>query len=643
VPNANVAVIERARSCVEAQPVLDAAGFLVGASALRQCAGEYKLLSAPVSREAAAAMYLAWLAVEGEYRVAPSTISGLNLKGWARAALQQIGFWTGNSGGSSPLETAIKNLLERPGRLTRIFKVRSGFDTLTYTARRLPDGERDRFVTEHIPCAAGLSGTAFGPSLAGGLCPLFLFGKTADALDWAERCAWAGSAQPLYWVSTDVSSERQVSFARAAEARVRERANDCLRRIGAELGWSAEEIAQWHARVERISFPAQRRRLTGAPESADLEMTVPGLVYLLQDEMRLLVGAPPTSTNQLTISAEAQRRAHERVLQILPQIEPKLAELCFTDCDGGNRPADVLAVLAEIVGDRLLVRLAVSNSHFLLSGPIERTENGARRARTDRSVGSTNKPWLLVRLLAETRLRQLCNQVPVGAAGRANDTGRQPCADGQGFVDLRRAIARSLNPPFADAVNRLGGAGSLTAYFEALGFDVAAGLTGAEFVDGLVLGYRVTASPAVLMRNMAALYRGYLGEEPASSLPSMLVHGSGVNRFSWSEVGVNVLHLREAGALLATPIGDPDGTLRSLAPVLTRHGCGRAIGKTGTTDSTVVQAVRDKLVLSAFQCGTRRYVAFGLIGSPSVNVPLGQIQASHVVRLIDALLATHNR
>lgn len=65
------------------------------------------------------------------------------------------------------------------------------------------------------------------------------------------------------------------------------------------------------------------------------------------------------------------------------------------------------------------------------------------------------------------------------------------------------------------------------------------------------------------------------------------------------------------------------------------------IGKTGTSDSSVRSAVRDKIMMSAFACRGRRYVAFALIGSPSMDIPLGRIQAGDLAHLIDALLSAH--
>lgn len=301
--------------------------------------------------------------------------------------------------------------------------------------------------------------------------------------------------------------------------------------------------------------------------------------------------------------------------------------------------ADYLVVVAEIDGGRLLIRNAISNAHFLLAGPITQGQHGYVRARTTRSVASTNKVPLIVDL-ARADIENLCDQYPVGINHPARKSGPPPCADGRGMVALDQATARSLDGAFGDAVNRLG-IDETKKLFRGLGYDFDASLTDKAWTDGLVLGFRVTAAPEIMLRNLAALYRGAIGEAPVSSLPTFLADSAPEQPFDWRSLGFTAGQLTKAAGYLARPVTAANGTLASLAPVLARHGCTAPIlGKTGTSESTATAtAVRDKLVLGGFTCGSRHFVTVALIGGRTVDTDLGDgIRATEVVALIDALL-----
>lgn len=228
--------------------------------------------------------------------------------------------------------------------------------------------------------------------------------------------------------------------------------------------------------------------------------------------------------------------------------------LCLTICTDQQVQANLAAVLVEIRGRQLAIVQAVTNSHFLLTGPIAEVNGAYERAPTNRSVGSTNKAWLVAKLVAEG-YQTLCNRVPVGFRDEheAVDAGDQSCADGRGVVSLREATARSLNFAFADAVRKIG-IPNTKEYFRNLGFDFDPQLKGRQWVDGLVLGYRVTAAPIVLMRNLAAFYRGYRGETPLSCLPSLTVTAEAAGCFDWRDIGVTTAVLQHAGSVLSAPI-----------------------------------------------------------------------------------------
>lgn len=645
IPNSAIAEIEAAEACTKAHPILDASGTLSGISPEKACAGSQKYLSSPVPANAARNMRIALEAVEGSYHTGWQTILGLNWHGWIRAVAHSVHITdAGTGGGSDPLETAIKNLRQHPGRLSLWEKFRSGFHTVTFVARELPDERRDAFAIENFPCTRSLSGSAFGPSLAGGLCPNYLFAKDPGSLTWAEFCFWASTGTPQYLITGAGADAEQAEIARTAESRIRERAKTCIARIAGGLGWSSRDVTDWEARVDALELPADRRKQDSVPESVDPGVTLPGLGYVLSDELRLT--DRPDSAIRLNVSGLAQREAYARAIDALKKAERRLAPgLCLVTCGANLKPADYLGVIAEIDGPNLRIRDAVSSGHFLLAGPMKAVQNGYIRTPSTRGEGSTNKAWIAVKSVA-AGIHILCNDFPVGISKPIQKYGPPPCADGRGLVDLNEAVARSLNGAFGDAVAKLGVA-PMKDYFRAIGFTFEdAGLTDREWTDGLVLGFRVTAAPVILLRNMAALYRGANGEEPESSLPAVLADSPPVAPFNWRSVGLTPEKLREAATYLSRPITAANGTLVALRPVLARHGCaGPVVGKTGTSESTATDtAVRDKLVLAGFTCGSRRFVVFGLIGSPAIDVDLGTgIRAADVVSLLDALLPPANK
>lgn len=642
LPNGAINRIDTARACVNVRPIVDANGMLVGVSSVRDCNTLRFFLSAPVSAQAAQSMHMAWRALEGEYRVSSHTISGLNVRGLGRAVLESLTGASRQTGGSAPLEIATKNLLGHPGSLSALQKIRSIYDTLTYTARQLGDNrERDRFVAENIPCVRGTEGTEFGYPLAGQLCSLFLFHKSADDLDWAERCVWTAAANKLWQVTGAATSPAKTTEAKMSQVRIRSRAIICLRYLSGKFGWDAKELTKYESKVKAFDAPMGALRDMGNTEalSVDLLRTAPGLKFAYHDELKLARGVLGSGPIRLTVSGTVQQQTQEAVLAAARRIEARLAPgQCLAVCSRSQTPVDLVAVLAEIEGDELLIRQLVTNRHYLWSGPLEHKDGAYHRAPTTRAVGSTNKAWLIP-LFVSKEYGELCNLVPIGASrGGASFMRTDAVCTEYGMITVRNATASSENPAFADGVWRLG-VSPTRAYFDQIGYDIAPELTASQFVGGLVLGHQVTAAPIVLVRNMAALYRGFTGEEPVSSLPRLIAGHGPVDRLDWRKTGLTTEDIRRAGDILGTPITHSQGTLRTLAPVLKRNGCTNPIGKTGTSESTAQKASRDKIIVAAFDCGGRRYVAFGLIGSSSVTMPLGNIYTSDVVALIDAMLS----
>lgn len=651
VPNAAVARIEQALRCAQVHSVLDGGGVLVGVVPKHRC-GSRPFVSERISEEGARPMYLAWKATEGEYHSSTSTISGLSLKGWGRAAVQFLGRLTGvfdgtQTGGSNPIEVAVDNLLGRPYQLSLGQKIRAGFDTITFTADRLgSESERDRFVSENIPCVRGTAGTRppFGYPIAGNLCARFLFGKAAAQLNWAERCLWAASANLLFRVVGPGTADNALRAARQAEADIRERAvSRCLDKLKQRLSWTETkyEVLVSQTRTMYLPISVEESSSSNTIISLDLHRTMPGLAMPFRDELKLLERRVEREPIQLNVSASTQQKAYKKVMNVLARSESRLgARLCILNCDSGDETADFVAMLAQVEDNQLHMRLTIANKHFLVTGPFAEHMGVYQKTPTDRPVGSTNKAWL-VPYLIEAGYTSLCNEVPVGFRGRTKGANADlPCDRGEGMINLRLATARSANAAFADGASRLGRE-LLEREFDRLGFHFDRQLKDLAFLDGLVLGNKVTAAPMTLSRNLAALFLGSRGESAESSLPRIIVSQQPLDVLNWlaPETVLTRQSLISSAEILSAPIEHREGTLHELASILEHYNCKGAIGKSGTSDSAIPGAVRDKIAIAAFQCGQQSYVAYAMIGSPSFDRGLGAIATSDLVALIDALLS----
>jgi hypothetical protein len=217
---------------------------------------EHTIRSASLTTNEAEQMRPYFQVMEGEYQLSWQTLLGINLKGWLLAPLRLFSL-----GGSNPLETGVKNLRGIPGSLGVIAKLENGLLAAAFTAYFLPEATlRDKLVAEAIPCARGAIGSGFRTPIAGNLCTIVLFHKhTAAELTPAERCYWAASAKRLVRVVGPDTPLEVANYAAAVAKQIRARADNCILRMGARLGWTRVEIQERRAALMQIAVAGSSR------------------------------------------------------------------------------------------------------------------------------------------------------------------------------------------------------------------------------------------------------------------------------------------------------------------------------------------------------------------------------------------------
>lgn len=76
---------------------------------------------------------------------------------------------------------------------------------------------------------------------------------------------------------------------------------------------------------------------------------MPGLVYVLRDERRLVRGQPADAAIQLIVDVAKQQLAFEKVIEAIRKAEGRLGPgLCFSQCSEDQVPVDFAVMLADI-------------------------------------------------------------------------------------------------------------------------------------------------------------------------------------------------------------------------------------------------------------------------------------------------------
>lgn len=586
VPERVIAPLDAARTCAQRVAVLDRNGISLGTLSLDNDCPPSRLHRGTTMSEVQANALAPWIElVEGWHGVGRGTLAGFDLRGPLRA-LYSLATGGPRVGGSNALQSGVKNLSERPGALGWSEKLRFVALTLAYTAHRLDTGPaRDAFALETLPCARGEpgAGARFGAPVAGGLCGPILFGTNdLAALDPARACLLAASYRDQARIVGQNAPAEVVARARRINERIRTRARHKCLDAALEGGMiDLREHAQAVAHLSQLPFPATFEMPASAPARR--------AASTLRGPTHFLAATPKTPILRTTLDVGLQRHVEDTT----------------ADRFAGE---DVLVAVVERSPNGFLVLRAIQeNRPGLLKGPPSGTPH--------RSVGSLAKA-LFLPLVVEAGVTAPCPRRMNGLHDPDGGTGVATCGLETG-IPLATVLARSLNLSYAEALSAVD-PDRLRAYARMIGMTVS---TAAPLRHGATLGYAVPVAPNDVMRAAALILSG-----GPTSTPTMFPRVS-AQRLDPASLGLSTRTLTRSAILLRAPIEHPRGTLRSTT--INLPGC-TLFGKTGTTDSTVTDAVRDRLALVAAQCGQRTVLVLALVGSPRMERPLRGVSAHDV-------------
>lgn len=546
--------------------------------------------------------------VEGGFQPQRGKLLGQDIfgmmRGFVSSVSKTLGFSDYAVGRTTAYQTAFEVVQGEVGSLSMRAKVPLIVQGAYFAATELyEEADRARFVAENMLCAKATNGE-FGASISGGLCSPVLFGKSEPgSLLIEEKCTIVAAAKRQVPVlAPNASSEVRQAAATAFDG-VRDRAfNLCLEPLRQAGELSEQEFAEAAARLQELKLPV------GEPGGRPIDpekwifYNAPGLVTTLRDAMKL--GAP---SNQVSTTIDTDIQAHlaSAIDEALDEVTPLLsAELCIEDCDA---ELQYLMVIAEHVGERLVVRGVVGSDPELLYGPIKNGE----RVQAHRGSASIGKALLLPLILDVVGDELFCRRAFDGLHDPGGHAGYD-CSRPEHFVSLDTTIRFSLNTPFVEALRAVPSE-DIKAYLDFVGFQRDPQLSDEQLVRATTLGNVVRLTPDAAMRGLSAIAFG------RSSGPSLLADGTDALPALSLEDIVSEDTVAIAREKLTEPLG-PNGTLEGLSV----SGCD-LFAKSGTSESTVNTEARDLILGTAAMCGGRKFVSLALLGSPRIDVPLGDV------------------
>lgn len=566
--------------------------------------------------------------LEGDHRRGRNTLLGHDIMGVARVPFYLMK--GERRGGSSPLQTAVKNIMGSAGGLRFWEKLGALWETAVVGAH-LSDEERDRIVAMHAPPIFTTENDIFGPSLAGGLIP-YAFGKsTISEMSHAEVCV-AASALPKQIIlhGAGESDESRAKWD-ARNERVKARAIDsCVDRLESrgELSEADAEAARDEIWSMRVDYLGQAPRLDNR-----LAHILPGARLIMQDAVDRRERQLDTGALVTTMQPESHAKFHADVEQLVASTEWDNA-LCppWGACPDGHQRVDILTVvLEETVGGEEM-RLGYATRPGLWQGPETLT----------RSLGSVPKVLVIPHFVSsgvDLPCRRQWNDLHDG-----DFSGFTDCTLPSAQLSLRAMVGQSSNLAYADSLRAAGFDGSLE-YLRGLGFTVPASADNLETQRQVASNTSVLAPPAIAARALTAISRGAQGQPPVAR--AVTPFGLGEAEIDLRELGVRDGAWQQIRSALGGAL-DQGGTLNALAPQLARRGCDLSTtAKTGTSEATREtgeRRVRDRLIFLRTTCGGRALTVVTLVGSPRIDVPLSQISGGDMRRLVlDALDAVLHR
>lgn len=602
--------LEENLACAERIPVTDAKGFPLGWTRPKPCPSRnrFRYRSARVTPKTAARLANAVEVLEGPL-TGPLVLYNIDFAGLARVPYY---LFKGEAvGGTGAVQSVFEIAAGAPGKMSGqiLQKARYLIAGLIYSIEHLGTFEtRAQFVADHLQCAAGYpkSGVGVGGVLAGDFCAAVVGKATLAELNDGEFCYLAATAKHQFKaLGSTPTAEQLEGFAQTID-KVKQRAVTCARRLANN---NEAAFARYRSEIDAIKFPEP-----GEMDNVDTQLAdaLPGASQVLHD-----TGA--SGAERLTLWANAQRKLAAQSNHYLSKIvEPNLdRRLCRSACDD-NRQVDfaVLVVEVEKTGG-LPIRAAVQTRARLLTGP--------KVGRPSRSQGSAAKA-LLVPLLTEAGITRLCSEKWASLHDSDGYAGGS-CTQVLNWLTLEEATARSSNLAFAWGLRQIDPS-TLRGYLRFLGFWFDESLDNNQLIRSAITGDAVTITPVTLLRDEVAL----AFSSRSVGVPVLNKPTPGNGEFAISSV-ISLAGLARAKSAWVAPVESSFGTARAAHKILSEAGCQLKLAKTGTSDSIVPRAFRDKVITIVANCNARDFAVYAMVGSPDPKIPVGRLRSSDLVSL----------
>ena len=568
--------------------------------------------SAPLSDLAVKRLSQVYAIREGDYYVGGSII-GIHLTAPYQIARTYMAEGV-LIGASTPLETVQKNALGQGGGLNRSQKARSLLRLPATAAHIAPSlDSRMKIVAENMPCVTGGAGSQLGGVLAGDFCGAIFGRQQLGTPTWGEACVVVSAANvPVRILSTDHISPEVVDQQIESWNVTIALSKSCVRELAAERIITAREQVDAIDEIDGLSPPQPQKAGFYNPDLM-LSRNTPGLKL---DTILEHLDASIDEV-QLTIDGSAQRQASRTVTSQLPRmLQNSGSSLCFLGSCSDARQADFAIYVGEIVNDQIITRLSYETRHDLLSGPKE--------GRPHRSIGSLGKA-IVAPLIAEAGVYEQCLKPVYGLHDPipAGFQGSQACD--RYTRDMAEIYAISSNIGVANALKRVP-PDTLRQYLSDVGAFYDKAISTGGLGRGITVGDSVVMSPASFLTAFAAqMNEGRI-------FTQTMFQGDPGRAFSLEKYVKDPVSYQVSRSWLAAPLAHA-GTASRLGKKLNASGCNFSTAKTGTSDSVVDNAWRDKLIGFFSVCGDRTFVTVALLGSPDIEIPLGPLFTSDLINL----------
>ncbi|MEM8492246.1 MAG: hypothetical protein AAF756_15620 [Pseudomonadota bacterium] len=544
------------------------------------------------------------VALEGQFESrSPQSILGINIPGKLKALFSlpfQMAGLTPRFGGSGPLLSFFESVLDErsPGVWKKLGLIRD----VAILAAHSSDEELKGYVSRLGVLTGGVGGT-----LGGQVAADYLFPKPAhEKLQPAEACLLAaGVRRPIFAMHADAGQSHQTRALIRFEQRRRVAAH-CLQKLASD---GVIQVSQLPEQLQLLSSLKAEvsSKVDGRLPIHWLASELPGASISVREGLNRRRATLPWI--HTTLDADAQKANAKRISQYVKRdVKPHLGHgVCIDNCRRGQYPLNVLFAIGEVTEQGLFLRSVYQTHAELLFGPLS--------GLVHRSAGSVGKLPATVCALRHAPIPSaLCRSSAFGIEDANRGLGGS-CSDPRFLVSPTVTLGESLNTAFIDWMRRVP-AVTLASCLADFGATLHIRPSQPSLAIHTTLGVKVTFSPAHLMRVAAAIAFGK-GATPT------LLHVEGED--AEPQIVLSDEEVRSMRQLATASINRRiNGTLRG---VVIPKSCELLAAKSGTSESTKARGVRDALVLLSGSCHGRLFAAIAMVGSASVNIPVGRLNS----------------